>query len=53
MVAASVATVISPAAGRHFSHGATSAYSLTPAAWRELLARAGRLDPETAAARDR
>jgi hypothetical protein len=40
VVAAALATVVSPAAGRHFSHGATSAYSLTPAAWQELRLRA-------------
>jgi predicted ATP-grasp superfamily ATP-dependent carboligase len=37
VVTAALATLISPAAGRHFTDGATSAYSLTPAAWQELL----------------
>jgi glutathione synthase/RimK-type ligase-like ATP-grasp enzyme len=37
VAAAAVATLISPAAWRRFADGATSAYSLTPAAWQELL----------------
>jgi hypothetical protein len=36
-VAAALATLIRPAAWRHFTAGATSAYSLTPAAWQALL----------------
>jgi hypothetical protein len=36
-VAATVATLIRPGAWRHFAAGATSAYSLGPAAWRALL----------------
>jgi biotin carboxylase len=36
VIAATLATVISPAAWRHFA-GAPRAYSLTPAAWQELL----------------
>jgi glutathione synthase/RimK-type ligase-like ATP-grasp enzyme len=36
-IAAAVATLIRPAAWQHFSGGATSAYSLSPAAWRALL----------------
>ena len=37
-VAAALATLIRPAAWRHFTTGAVSAYSLTPAAWQALLA---------------
>ena len=46
VVAAVLATLIRPAAWRHFAGGATSSYSLTPAAWQTLLdtAAAGRLD---------
>lgn len=40
VVAATLATLVSPAAWRHFTGGATSAYALTPAAWRELQMRA-------------
>jgi glutathione synthase/RimK-type ligase-like ATP-grasp enzyme len=36
-VAATLATLIRPAAWRHFTAGATSAYSLGPAAWQALL----------------
>jgi ribosomal protein S12 methylthiotransferase accessory factor YcaO len=36
-VAATLATLIRPAAWRHFAAGATSAYSLSPAAWQALL----------------
>jgi hypothetical protein len=36
VVAAALATLAAPAAGRYFADGATSAYSLTPAAWQEL-----------------
>jgi hypothetical protein len=36
-VAAVLATLIRPAAWDHFASGATSAYSLTPAAWHALL----------------
>jgi glutathione synthase/RimK-type ligase-like ATP-grasp enzyme len=36
VIAATLATVISPAAWRHFA-GGPRAYSLTPAAWQELL----------------
>jgi biotin carboxylase len=36
VLAAALATVAAPAAGRWFADGATSAYSLTPAAWQEL-----------------
>jgi hypothetical protein len=35
--AAALATLIRPAAWHHFAAGATSAYSLSPAAWRALL----------------
>lgn len=37
VAAAALATLIRPAAWRHFAVGATSAYSLTPEAWRRLL----------------
>jgi len=37
VVAATLATLIRPAAWRHFAVGATSAYSLSPAAWQALL----------------
>ena len=36
-VAATLATLIRPAAWQHFATGATSAYSLSPAAWQALL----------------
>ena len=36
-VAATLATLIRPAAWRHFAAGATSAYSLSPASWQALL----------------
>ena len=36
MVAAALATVAAPAAGRWFADDATSAYSLTPSAGQEL-----------------
>jgi hypothetical protein len=36
-VAATLATLIRPAAWQHFAGGATSAYSLSPAAWQALL----------------
>ncbi len=36
VLAAALATVAAPAAGRWFTDGATSAYALTPAAWQEL-----------------
>jgi biotin carboxylase len=36
-VAATLATLIRPAAWHHFVAGATSAYSLSPAAWQELV----------------
>jgi hypothetical protein len=36
VIAATLATLVSPAAWRHFA-GAPTAYSLTPAAWQELL----------------
>ena len=36
VLAAALATLAAPAAGRRFADGATSAYSLTPAAWQEL-----------------
>jgi hypothetical protein len=36
-VAATLATLIRPAAWRYFAAGATSAYSLSPAAWQALL----------------
>ena len=36
-VAATLATLIRPTAWQHFAAGATSAYSLTPAAWQALL----------------
>ena len=39
VIAATLATLVSPAAWRHFA-GAPRAYSLTPVAWRELLDRA-------------
>jgi len=35
-----VATLIRPAAWRHFAGGSVSAYALTPAAWQELTTRA-------------
>jgi hypothetical protein len=38
VAAAAVATLIQPSAWRHFVGGAAGAYSLTPAAWQELLA---------------
>ena len=41
VAAAAVATLVQPAAWRHFAAGATSAYSLTPAAWRTLLDAGG------------
>jgi hypothetical protein len=41
VIAAALATLIRPAAWRYFAAGATSAYSLTPAAWRLLLETAG------------
>jgi glutathione synthase/RimK-type ligase-like ATP-grasp enzyme len=46
VVVATLATFIRPAAWRYFAAGATSAYSLTPAAWQTLLdtAAAARLD---------
>jgi glutathione synthase/RimK-type ligase-like ATP-grasp enzyme len=37
VIAAALATVIRPAAGRYFTAGATSAYALSPAAWAALL----------------
>jgi hypothetical protein len=37
VAAAALATLTRPAAWRHFATGATSAYSLSPAAWRALL----------------
>jgi ATP-grasp domain len=37
VAAATLATLIRPAAWRHFAGGATSAYSLSPAAWQTLL----------------
>jgi hypothetical protein len=43
VLAAALATVAVPAAGRWFADGATSAYSLTPAAWQEL--RTGPMSP--------
>ena len=36
-VAATLATLIRPAAWQHFAAGATRAYSLSPAAWQALL----------------
>ncbi|HET9079312.1 MAG TPA: hypothetical protein VFO01_02180 [Trebonia sp.] len=39
VVAATLATLVSPPAWRHFAD-APRAYSLTPAAWRQLLDRA-------------
>jgi carbamoylphosphate synthase large subunit len=38
---AAAATVIRPAAWRHFTGGSVNAYSLTPAAWQEIVRRAG------------
>jgi biotin carboxylase len=35
---AAIATLIRPAAWRHFTSGAASSYALTPAAWAEVLA---------------
>ncbi|HEX3750791.1 MAG TPA: hypothetical protein VHW06_09525 [Streptosporangiaceae bacterium] len=43
VLAAALATAAAPAAGRWFADGATSAYSLTPAAWQEL--RTGPMSP--------
>jgi predicted ATP-grasp superfamily ATP-dependent carboligase len=37
VAAAALATLIRPAAWRHFTAGTVSAYSLTPAAWQQLL----------------
>jgi glutathione synthase/RimK-type ligase-like ATP-grasp enzyme len=45
VIAATLATVVSPAAWRHFA-AAPRAYSLTPAAWQELLDENSR-DPQT------
>jgi hypothetical protein len=45
--AASLATLVRPAAWRHFAAGATSAYSLTPAAWEALLRAAGGVEEVT------
>jgi glutathione synthase/RimK-type ligase-like ATP-grasp enzyme len=45
VIAAALATMVSPAAWRHFA-GAPRAYSLTPAAWQELLDQESR-DPLT------
>lgn len=46
VAAEALATLIRPAAWRHFTAGTVSAYSLTPAAWQRLLetATAGHLD---------
>jgi glutathione synthase/RimK-type ligase-like ATP-grasp enzyme len=41
VIAAALATLVRPAAWRYFTGGATSAYSLTPAAWQALLAATG------------
>lgn len=41
VVAATLATLVSPPAWRHFA-GAPRAYSLTPAAWQQLLDHAGK-----------
>ena len=39
-----LATLVRPAAWRHFTGGSTSAYSLTPAAWRQIRQAAGEHD---------
>jgi hypothetical protein len=39
---AAIATLIRPAAWRHFTSGAASSYALTPAAWAELLTASAR-----------
>jgi len=40
VVVTALATLVRPAAWRHFAGGSVSSYALTPAAWRELATRA-------------